>query len=119
MAVRRRWVWTGICVAAAAAISSAAIRARLRFPSVPLAKVEYVGSDACADCHDDRYDSWHRTFHRSMTQPAATSTVVGDFSGVELTYDGVTSRFTREGNRYFIDTAGPDGAPARYEISRT
>ena len=31
----------------------------------------YVGSGACRACHPSEYASWHRTYHRTMTQRAA------------------------------------------------
>src|SRR5512132_1294121 len=30
----------------------------------------FVRSDACRSCHPDQYNSWHRSFHRTMTQEA-------------------------------------------------
>src|SRR5689334_15509324 len=29
---------------------------------------EYVSSVNCRSCHPDQYASWHRSFHRTMTQ---------------------------------------------------
>src|SRR5688572_19998341 len=34
----------------------------------------YVRSETCRSCHPDQHASWHRTFHRSMTQHAAPET---------------------------------------------
>src|SRR4051794_9066065 len=28
----------------------------------------YVRSETCRSCHPDQYTSWHRSFHRTMTQ---------------------------------------------------
>src|SRR5207237_4419640 len=28
----------------------------------------YVGSKSCRSCHADQFDSWHRSYHRTMTQ---------------------------------------------------
>src|SRR5262245_29451348 len=30
----------------------------------------YASSDACRGCHPEEHESWHRTFHRTMTQVA-------------------------------------------------
>src|SRR5262245_27330916 len=30
--------------------------------------VASVSSETCAKCHAEHYDSWHRTFHRTMTR---------------------------------------------------
>ena len=36
--------------------------------------VGYVSSDTCQSCHPDQYQSWHKSYHRTMTQwPSARS----------------------------------------------
>src|SRR5688572_7734864 len=35
----------------------------------------YVGSDSCRSCHPSQYDSWHGSFHRTMTQHATPASV--------------------------------------------
>ena len=52
----------------------------------------YTGSKACQDCHKDQYTSWHRTYHRTMTQVASPESVQADFNNVILTNDN--TRFT-------------------------
>jgi predicted CXXCH cytochrome family protein len=86
---------------------------------LPLGAVEYVGSASCQPCHPSHYESWQRTFHRTMTQQASESAVVGDFSGVSFTYEGVTSRFLHEGGRFFMETLDGQGHMRRQEVVRT
>lgn len=52
----------------------------------------YIGSKACQECHKDEYHSWHRTYHRTMTQVATPETVLADFNNVILTNEN--TRFT-------------------------
>jgi predicted CXXCH cytochrome family protein len=52
-------------------------------------------------------------------QPATDSTVLGDFNGATLTADGVTSRFFRSGEKFFIHTQGDDGQNHDYEVLYT
>jgi len=63
-----------------AAIALAAPRPRAAPPmkgAPEIARVDgYAGSDACASCHPSEHASWSRTFHRTMTQRASTSTVL-------------------------------------------
>src|SRR5437870_148339 len=40
---------------------------------------EYAGSASCRGCHPDQYASWHRTFHRTMTQVASPESIRGSF----------------------------------------
>lgn len=44
----------------------------------------YAGSDACRSCHEDQYGSWHRSYHRSMTQIASEASVQANFDDVAL-----------------------------------
>ncbi|XXF74954.1 cytochrome c3 family protein [Myxococcaceae bacterium GXIMD 01537] len=86
---------------------------------VPLAAVPYAGSPSCAACHPDHTASWRRTFHRTMTQEATPASVVGDFSGATFTTAGVTSRFLREGDRFFIETLDGQGRLRQQVVERT
>jgi predicted CXXCH cytochrome family protein len=52
-------------------------------------------------------------------QVAAPNTVLGDFASAELTYNGLTSRFFRRGDEYWVHTDGRDGAEADFRITHT
>ena len=52
-------------------------------------------------------------------QVANDSTVEGDFKNTSYTADGVTSHFFKKGDKYFINTQGPDGNNHDYEIKYT
>jgi len=86
---------------------------------VELPGASYATSASCVLCHPQRHGTWHRTFHRTMTQRAGPDAVLGDFENASLAYQGVTSRFTREGDRYFIETLSPAGATERYQVAMT
>jgi predicted CXXCH cytochrome family protein len=81
------------------------------------ATAEYVGSAACAQCHQDIYDRWKTTLMANVVQdPAAhPGVVVGDFatpdslvtfdlSQVAFTYGSKWKQryFTRVGNDYYV-----------------
>lgn len=101
-----------------AVLALRAVAAEVRTP-VTLSPVPYTGSASCRPCHPDHYESWRRTFHRTMTQEASPESVVGDFSGASFTFAGVTSRFLRDGERFFIETLDGNGRPSRQEVVRT
>jgi len=75
--------------------------------------VGYVGSTECRRCHQDRYRSWARTFHRTMTTEATPANVRGDFSGATLRHAGVEARMDRDAAGRFRMTFTTPGAPAR------
>lgn len=59
---------------------------------------QYASSSACRDCHAEQYESWHHSYHRTMTQVATPGTVVGKFDGSQIDSDGLLYRvFTRNG----------------------
>lgn len=62
---------------------------------------EYLGSDACASCHDVEHMQWKNSLHVKMTKPVAEATIVGDFR------DG--TRFADHDRSYTFGTR--DGKP--------
>jgi predicted CXXCH cytochrome family protein len=70
----------------------------------------YVGSKACRSCHEDQYASWHRSYHRTMTQIPAADTVQADFHDVTLTNEGRRFVLSRDGDAFRVhmerDVAG-------------
>jgi len=49
---------------------------------------DYIGPDACRECHKQQYESWSHHAHRWMNARADTTTVKGDFSGRTMSYLG-------------------------------
>jgi predicted CXXCH cytochrome family protein len=68
----------------------------------------YVSSDNCCSCHPDQYASWHRSFHRTMTQVASPTSVRGDFNHVTLQLDGQTYQLERRNDEFWVDAIDPD-----------
>jgi len=50
-------------------------------------------------------------------QEAVGESVLGDFSSARFTKDSVITTFFRDGERYMVNTAGPDGELQDYEIA--
>ncbi|MGD8861641.1 MAG: cytochrome c3 family protein [Myxococcales bacterium] len=82
---------------------------------------EYVGSQRCRHCHPSRYESWHRTFHRTMTQEASEASVLGDFDGARFEYMGVQARMLREPDGGFAMEMSRAGGAERWRarVERT
>ena len=81
--------------------------------------VSYVADGVCAECHEEAAAAWTNSHHDLAMQDATSETVQGDFDGATFTHFGVTSRFFREGERFFVNTEGPDGQLADFELSYT
>ncbi|MFO1076083.1 MAG: multiheme c-type cytochrome, partial [Geminicoccaceae bacterium] len=79
----------------------------------------FVGEAACAGCHAAEAQAWRGSQHDRAMQPATPATVLGDFADTSFTKDGVTSRFYRTGDRFYVETDGPDGALHEYAVDYT
>jgi predicted CXXCH cytochrome family protein len=83
------------------------------------APAEYVGSKACVQCHKTEFDAWKGSHHELAMQHASAASVLGDFSPGRHTYNGVTTTFSKRGDRFYVNTDGPDGKLRDYEIKYT
>ncbi len=68
----------------------------------------YVSSDNCKSCHPDQYASWHRSFHRTMTQLASPRSVRGEFDRVTLELGGESYFLEQRGDEFWVDMVDPD-----------
>lgn len=82
-------------------------------------EVGYVTSDSCAACHPSQYDSWHGSYHRTMTQLATPETLQGELDGLELELQGRRYRFERSSDQYWVEIIEPSGEKARRRIVMT
>src|SRR5262245_803856 len=69
---------------------------------------DYASSHRCQSCHPGEYASWHRSYHRTMTQIAVPGNVVGAFDGTTVISDGLDYRVTREGDGFWAEMPDPD-----------
>jgi tetratricopeptide (TPR) repeat protein/cytochrome c553 len=79
----------------------------------------YVGTAACAECHAKEHGAWQGSQHDRAMQPATEKTVLGDFAKAKFAFAATTSTFFRRDGKYFVNTDGPDGKPADFEIKYT
>jgi predicted CXXCH cytochrome family protein len=79
----------------------------------------FVGSEACSTCHRVEADLWNSSQHKHAMQHASATTVLGDFDDASFDYYGVRSRFFRNDGKFFVETDGPDGRLAIFEVKYT
>ena len=79
----------------------------------------FVTSEKCKDCHKKEYDTWQGSHHDMAMAVANETTVLGDFNDAEFTLHGVTSRFYKKDDKYFVHTNGPGGEMGDFEITHT
>jgi hypothetical protein len=117
----RRWIAPLIAAAliSAAALSTIADRASSaraataaqRHRPLEVTGDGYVSSRACRSCHPQQYQSWHDSYHRTMTQPARPDTVFGAFDGTELSRAGRNYTLLRRGDEFWVRGDLGDAAP--------
>lgn len=77
-------------------------------PRVGLHDAGFVSSSSCQACHPREYDTWHRSFHRTMTQPATPQAVIAPLENARLVNRGREYFTWRQGDEYWIDMVDPD-----------
>ncbi len=80
---------------------------------------QYVGRAVCAGCHAGQDRLWQGSHHDLAMQEANAQTVLGDFNDAEFRKDGVVTRFFQRDDHYWVNTDGPDGQMADFEILYT
>jgi hypothetical protein len=104
----------GVASAAACALLAAAATHRVP-PSPPepddrparTAAPGDVTSTACRSCHPREYETWHASYHRTMTQIASADTVLGDFSDVRVAFGAERYRMFERDGEVFAETNVP------------
>lgn len=81
--------------------------------------VAYVDNKVCLGCHQEEGRQWRDSHHAKAMEAATSATVRGDFGNRVFTHRGVTSRFFRRGEAFFVNTEGPDGRLADFKIQYT
>jgi predicted CXXCH cytochrome family protein len=79
----------------------------------------FVGSETCAGCHRAEAELWRGSQHRRAMDHATDKSVLGDFNDATFAYYGVSSRFFRKDGKFLVETDGPDGKLATFEIKYT
>jgi tetratricopeptide (TPR) repeat protein len=79
----------------------------------------FVGSEACSDCHRAEADLWNASQHKHAMQHATAKSVLGNFDDASFDYYGVHSRFFKREGKFFVETDGPDGILAVFEVKYT
>jgi hypothetical protein len=80
-----------------------------------IAARDYIGPDACGECHSEQHAQWRTSLHAVMNQRAEPAAVIGDFADVSLAYAGGTVTFGRDRTMTFER----DGTRVRYRVTRT
>ena len=98
--------------------------AALRFKKDKVQQIQigeptFVGKMACLACHQNEYTLWEKSHHAHAMAHAHDTTVLGNFNNAEFTHNGITHRFYKRNERFFVYTKGVGGEMGEYEVSHT
>jgi tetratricopeptide (TPR) repeat protein len=129
MASRRWYLLAGVVIVIAAAGAWWTLRPATPVPPAqterptpsppPAVAANFVGSEACAGCHDKAYAAWKDSHHARAMQHATSDTVLGNFAHATFRYVGVESTFFQRDGKYYVHTDGADGKLKDFEIKFT
>ena len=76
----------------------------------------YVGHQSCIECHQKEFRRWEDSDHDLAMEEASAETVLGDFDNQLLEHHGITTRIYMRDANYFMETEGPDGERAEFQV---
>ena len=79
----------------------------------------FVGATTCVECHAPQGEQWRRSMHARAMETPTPGSVKAPFVGERFSTHGVTSTFSRSGNRFVVRTNGPDGALHDFDVAYT
>lgn len=79
----------------------------------------FTGRTSCIECHKKENDLWIGSHHDLAMDTATVSTVLGNFNNFEFRHKGLTHHMFIKDRKYFINTAGPGGVFADFQIAYT
>ena len=72
----------------------------------------YITSLSCAECHKHQHETWHASYHRTMTQQATPVAVIGDFANKHVEFEGVAYELSRRGDEFWVKVTLPAAGKA-------
>ncbi|MGE5185485.1 MAG: hypothetical protein ACM31C_25650, partial [Acidobacteriota bacterium] len=78
---------------------------------------DYAGSQACADCHSQIFQSWAASPMRNMTRDAATAAIRAPFDGATLHVGTDTCAAVQVGKDRFMELHSPRG-DRRFRVTK-
>ena len=79
----------------------------------------YLGSTACAGCHQQNFSSWQTSDHSKSMTLANGNSVLGNFKETTVTFHNISSRFYTRDGEYYVETIDESGALREFRIKYT
>ncbi len=78
-----------------------------------------VDEQQCQGCHQAQVKDWQGSHHQLAMQAATPETVPADFNNASFSSEGETTRFSRRGDEFWVNTPGADGKAADFKVAYT
>jgi predicted CXXCH cytochrome family protein len=90
-------------------------------PPAPVANTAatMVDEQTCQGCHTEQVKDWQGSHHQLAMQAANAQTLLGDFNNVTFKAENETTRFSRKGDEFWVNTPGIDGKQADFKVAYT
>lgn len=79
---------------------------------------DYVGPDACAECHKENHQNWRNHPHSRMNAIASEETILGDFSRATLSYGGQKAVFRKQDDQFLVEYFKEEELLRQFRITR-
>lgn len=76
----------------------------------------FVGSAACASCHQSQHADWLHSQHQAAMQEPTEASVLGRFDGAAFRKGGAETVFSRKDGKFLVRTEGPDGKQGDFAV---
>ena len=80
---------------------------------------DYVGALVCSECHAEAHDKWKESHHFHAMELPNELTVRADFNNSSFENFGVTTKFFRKDDKYFVETENQAGVMETFEVAYT
>ncbi len=77
---------------------------------------DYVGSDACSDCHQEQTQAWENSHHALAWTEVGDGHVLADFDGTLFSHDGMSVAFTDQDGTLAAQVTEKDGVTTAYPV---
>ncbi|OLY76692.1 hypothetical protein AU074_02675 [Pseudomonas sp. ATCC PTA-122608] len=78
-----------------------------------------VDEQQCQGCHQAQVKDWQGSHHQLAMQAATPETVPADFNNASFSSEGETTRFSRRGDEFWVNTPGADGKATDFKVAYT
>ncbi len=86
------------------------------FATLVMPAAAFTGSESCQGCHAQEHAKWRGSHHDLAMQLPTEETVLGNFENQTFIHSGITTTFTREGDKFFVRTDGEDGELTTFPV---